>query len=186
MVVARRREMSQRVSGYSGGDKFYTPPWVVDELMIKESFKTPIWEPAAGDGHITDVIDKYYGTQAVFASDIAWEGGENFLEPDTLTDCQTIITNPPYSLAVPFIEKALELTKPIKGKVAMLLPVNFDCAKRRVHLFRNCPAFRQKWILLRRIRWENIDQKQNAPSSNHAWYVWDWSNYKEPTIGYIE
>src|SRR6478736_2922430 len=45
------------------------------------------------------------------------------------------------------IRHALKLTEPHGGKVAMLLPMQYDCAKGRVDLFEN-PPFKCKLTLL--------------------------------------
>ena len=78
-----------------------------------------------------------------------------------------IATNPPYGkLAEKIIRHALKLTEATGGKVAMLLPHAWDCAKGRVDLFEN-PPFKCKLTLLQRIRWANLEHTA-SPSSNHA------------------
>ena len=67
----------------------------------------------------------------------------------------------------------------------MLLPMNFDAAKGRRDLFAENPAFKAKYVLTKRIRWENLEQKAAGPSSNHAWYVWDRSHSGPPTMGWL-
>jgi hypothetical protein len=57
----------------------------------------------------------------------------------------------------------------------MLLPMAFDAAKGRRDLFELLP-FKMKLTLLDRIRWENIEQMKAGPSSNHTWFVWDWTH----------
>src|SRR5262249_47347238 len=71
----------------------------------------------------------------------------------TACEADGIVTNPPYSAAVRFIEHALALTKSGGGFVAMLLRTDFDHAKGRQHLFGKCPQFAQKVVLTKRIRW---------------------------------
>jgi hypothetical protein len=85
-----------------------------------------------------------------------------------------IATNPPYNIADKIVRHALALTKPNMGRVAMLLPMAFDCAKGRVDIFRDHPAFDRKLVLMRRIRWANLPQSKAGPSMNHAWFVWKW------------
>ena len=79
----------------------------------------------------------------------------------------------------------LKLTEPIKGKVAMQLPQAFDAAKSRKDLFEG-PPFKKKYTIRQRIRWENLEQKTNGPSNNHAWYVFDWKYNGSPMIGYLQ
>ena len=76
-----------------------------------------------------------------------------------------------------------KLTKPAAGKVAMLLPALYDCAKGRVDLFEN-PPFKRKLVMVERIRWANLEHTA-SPSSNHSWYVWDWSHVGTPTMGWL-
>ena len=109
---------------------------------------------------------------------IMWGPQMDFLKlgADWMGQREAIVTNPPYSngLAEKFVRHALKLTDPVNGKVAMLLPLAWDSAKTRRDLFAEHPAFKAKYTLTRRIRWENLKQKKNGPSQNHAWYVWDW------------
>ena len=136
--------------------------------MEEETYVTPQWvwnklyevEPWAGKGAY-DCCPEDRGTY-------------DFLE-DNLPRLR-IATNPPYShpLAYKIVRHALNLTAPKRGRVAMLLPHAWDAAKKRAHLF-NTPLFKCKYVLTKRIQWDNLDHKA-TPSSNHAWYVWDWSN----------
>ena len=97
-----------------------------------------------------------------------------------------VVTNPPYELAQEFCEHALRLMEPVGGQVAMLLRTDFDHAKSRTHLFRDCPAFAKKLVLMKRIVWfaEANGKPKASPSFNHAWYVWDWKHDGPPTIAY--
>ena len=91
-----------------------------------------------------------------------------------------ICTNPPFRLAEKFVRHALKMA----DRVAMLLPMNWDAAKTRRDLFEN-PRFRAKYVITKRIRWENLAQKKNGPSTNHAWFVWDKPTDMVPFIGYL-
>mgnify|MGYP000147386773 CR=1 FL=1 len=74
------------------------------------------------------------------------------------------------------IVKALELTQPHNGRVAMPLRNEFDSAKSRMEYFRNHPAFLKKITLTRRPKWSDIDKA--SPRHNFAWFVWCWA--KDP------
>lgn len=105
----------------------------------------------------------------------------DFLNPEFWPDdWEWVATNPPFSLATEFCRKAIEAAP----KVAMLLPNEFDTAKGRVDLFTE-PPFKIKYVLTERIRWANLDQKKNGPSSNHAWYVWDADYVGRPMIWWL-
>ncbi len=175
--------MVQRASGYARQplDLYSTPSWVTQALLKVEKFDGPIWEPACGDGAMVDVLEAE--GHEVYDTDVALDG-TNFLQTTSVLG-KHIITNPPFSLAEPFVRHALKLTQPMIGaKVAMLLPTYFDNAKTRIGLFKN-PPFKIKYVLTNRIRWPNLMQKANGPSTNHAWYVWQWGNNEEPKIWWI-
>ena len=153
--------MSQRNSEYARieGDRYYTPKWVYNALLDVEYFPPPIWDCAPIDCPHYDFLTDHFRVPS-------------------------IITNPPFKLADQFCRHALELTKPVLGKVAMLLPMAFDAAKGRVDLFSKRPS-KIKYVLTKRIRWENLEQKTAGPSMNHAWYVWDWNYIGPPLRGYL-
>jgi 16S rRNA A1518/A1519 N6-dimethyltransferase RsmA/KsgA/DIM1 with predicted DNA glycosylase/AP lyase activity len=125
-----------------------------------------------------------YDNYAVFGTDISQ--GRNFLTWNTTRRFDAIITNPPYSLADAFIKRALELTEPQRGVVAMLVQTDFDHAATRQHLISEHPAFTLKLALTKRIRWFEKRDGDKSPSYNHAWLVWDWMNTSPPTIRHTQ
>lgn len=175
--------MSQRVSGYERqpNDFYATPSWVTEEAAKHLGPGTgAIWECACGTG-------KMVSTLKDLGYDVRWsdllEDGRGFLEHTRIPQgvC-TIFTNPPYGLAVEFIEHALKLTEPVGGQVAMLLRTDFDHAKTRRHLFAEHPAFTKKLTLLKRIKW--FEDSNGSPSYNHAFFYWDWGHRGLPQIVY--
>lgn len=171
--------MSQRDSGYrrKKDDAYNTPEWVTETLLphIPKRVKR-IWEPAAGKGNMAAVL--FQARYSVKLSDI--RSGTDFLVSYDVADA--IITNPPFKQAADFIEHALTVMRPCRGFVAMLGRVDYDSAKTRSHLFRECKAFSKKIVLTRRIIW--FTPAIAAPSYNHAWYIWDWRHRGPPTISY--
>jgi hypothetical protein len=153
--------MAERNSEYErkAGDCYFTPQWVYDALFAVEEFVDPV-----------DCCPQHATFDFLKVS----------LAPPHL------VTNPPYSIADKIIRHALKVTQDQNGKVAMLLPMAFDCAKGRVDLFRDHPAFKRKLVLTRRIRWENLEQSKAGPSMNHAWFVWDWKHSGPPMIGWLD
>jgi hypothetical protein len=156
--------MAERSSGYErkARDDYETPRWVTDALLSVERLPEPIWECAPGSGRMLNALND------TGAHTVALPSDEDFLQRRKMASVGSIITNPPYALADEFVEHALTFSVP----VAMLLPVAWDTAKRRAKFFRDNERFRAKYILTRRIRWENLEQKASGPSMNHAWYVW--------------
>jgi len=139
------------------------------------------WDPSDdGDGYLIATLHQE-GVKAIGSS-------HDFLcvtEPPVagVTD---IITNPPYGperrgeLAIAFIRHALSLPIP---RIAMLLPVDFDSAISRQDVFRFCPAFAGKIVLLNRIRW--IAGSTGSPSMNHSWFCWDKTSIDAPALKYV-
>lgn len=172
--------MSQRASGYARQDRdeYYTPEWVTLALAPHIPAVERIWEPAAGSGKMVDALAK--AGFNVTASDII--SGVDFLkEKAPQSGARAIITNPPFYLAPEFVGHAVELMRPANGFVAMLLRTDFDHAKTRNGLFAS-PAFSKKLVLTKRIVW--FERKGAAPSFNHAWFIWDWTQSGPPSIVY--
>ena len=185
--------MSQRDSGYERKERdlYETPEWVTEALLPHLPLIHHILEPACGSGQMARVLDKIAKVTAYdIEPTMPGAGRVNFLE--MIPGCRGygdrigIITNPPYELATEFCEHALKLTEPVDGLVAMLLRTDFDHAKGRSHLFRDCPAFAKKLVLTKRIVWFEPEpgSKGKSPSFNHAWFIWDWKHEGPPTIGY--
>lgn len=178
--------MSQRDSGYERKERdlYETPEWVTHAVLHHLPMRVShIWEPAQGSGKMARVLEAVAHTTG---SDIA-TGSDFLLQPaEPHLMCNAIVTNPPYELASEFCEHALRLMEPVSGVVAMLLRTDFDHAKSRSHLFRDCPAFAKKLVLTKRIVWFEPEPgaKGKSPSFNHAWFLWDWKHEGPPTIGY--
>ena len=171
--------MSQRDSGYERKERdcYETPEWVTEALLPHLRRLPTIWEPACASGKMVRVLERH---GKVHATDI--DTGMDFLKMDD-TNCNAIITNPPYELAREFIVHAIMRMQDMTGLVAMLLRTDFDHAKTREHLFGQCNLFAKKIVLTRRIRW--FEDSKGSPSFNHAWFIWDWENNgRPPTLAY--
>ena len=165
--------MSQRNSEYErkARDLYETPAWPTELLLPHLPACDAILEPAAGSGQMVEVLRRH---AKVIAFDIDAHKGLNgvgdFLKRTSADGCTGIVTNPPYELAQAFCEHALRLMEPVGGFVAMLLRTDFDHAKSRAHLFRDCPAFARKIVLMKRIVWFVEDDgkpswKQEGPAT---------------------
>jgi hypothetical protein len=188
---------------------YETPEWVTEALLpFLGRGRHAIWDPCAGKGKMTRVLDRRH---TAYASDLVlYEdagtvmefGGRpvlqipgvgrvlqrDFLHDEPFTSFDGIVANPPFGHIGPrFLRHALKLTKETTwcegGFVAMLFPFGFDAAPGRVDVFRDHPAFHAKITLTRRIVWfEPQPGKEADPSSHHAWYIWDWRRRKGPAI----
>jgi hypothetical protein len=164
-------------------DYYATDPRVIDDLLEREDFNN-IWEPAAGKGHLTYRLQKL-GKQ-VYSSDLIDRGQGfdiiDFLKTDKKWDGD-IITNPPYKIAQPFIQKALDIVQPGR-KVAMFVRLLFLESKKRKIFFQDNPI---KYIYVYSSRVEckkgaDLDYVFDGGSVTcYAWFIWE-KGYKGETI----
>ncbi|MDW9740831.1 hypothetical protein GOB78_07695 [Sinorhizobium meliloti] len=156
-------------------DLYQTEPWATEALIRHFPVAgMKIWEPAAGNHLIADVLKEAGAT--VHTSDIATYERPQDQWLDFLDDLPVtfggdgIITNPPYGVqnrtAVKFAEKALERCP---GLVALLLTAKFDSGSTRTHLFRDNPRFAGKIVLIDRI---SLLLNNESGTEDHAWYIW--------------
>lgn len=140
---------------------------------------SPVYEPACGDGAISNVYSKF--GHKVISSDLhpqmAGAYVRDFLtEPlaefDPNGERPVLITNPPY--AKPwldkFIKRAVELVSQDGIVAAFLMRNEVDCANGRAKFFRDSPFYFGKQVLLWRPRW--IPGSTGSPRHNYAWYIW--------------
>lgn len=167
-------------------DDFYpTPPMGTEALLRWVDFDGPIWEPACGDGAISEVLRA--AGHSVVSSDLVDRGyGESRVDflMETRPRAPNIITNPPFKLLVPFIEKALSLST---GKVAILarLAVLEGAARRR--LYESTPLARVLVFSSRLPIWRGQQKPENCSSGMiaFAWFVWDHQHEGPPTLGWL-
>lgn len=164
-------------------DDFYpTPPEGTEALLSVERFDGPIWEPACGNGAMSEVL-KTHGYD-VLSTDLVNRGYGNagvdfLLEKRRLPN---IVTNPPFKLIEPFIEHALSLTT---GKVAMLARLALLEGKARQKLFLSTPLARV-WVFSKRLH----ISRAGEPSKGNgmvafAWYVWEHGHSGPPSLGWV-
>ena len=125
-------------------DFYATDPKAAELLCDVEKFSPKIWEPACGQGHLsevfrkrgyevrsTDLIDRGYGEQMdfLFFNTEPWDGD--------------IITNPPYRLAKEFVYQALTI---IRGGIRCVCfyAFSFWKGKRGANSLRSSP---RRWYM---------------------------------------
>lgn len=194
--------MTQRHSGYERleRDAYMTPTWATDiltrEIATRLRPGATIWEPAAGTGQMAQALQM--AGYRVVSSDIHAPTDSGTLQSNRLLvgdfldeGCpflpfgfDAIVTNPPYKRAEDFVRRALALTRPTGGLVAMLLGAKFDWGKTRSDIFSDCPAWGLKIVIVDRIVWFDPQPGDSSPSEDHAWYVWDWRGQFGRSIRY--
>lgn len=166
-------------------DFYATDPETLEPLLRKVTFAHSIWEPACGLGHLSMRL-KDHGFN-VKESDIINRIGNDtidFLKYDGKF-IGDIITNPPYSKAKEFCEKALEVI-PEGNKVAMFLKLTFLEGKSRRAFFERNPPF---WVYVFSERQKcamNGDfDKLKGSAIAYAWFVWVKGYKGAPNIEWI-
>ena len=164
---------SRRLVDTEGEDFYPTPAWATKVLLAHETFEGDIWEPACGNGAMSEVL-KTTGND-VISTDLYNRGYGtsdcNFLSlvyPETISN---IITNPPYNLAEEFVHTGLRLAS---RKLALLLRLSFlESAKRFESIFSRSPPSRI-WVFSERITfYPNGIQTGGTGTLAYAWFVWD-------------
>ena len=177
----------QKVKVSQPNEYYATHPSVAMDLLKVESFHHYILEPACGGGFIskpliengyevlsTDLIDRSFG-----------HGGIDFLTSEFEKEKYDIVTNPPYSLFIPFLLKSIELCH---NKVAMLLPVTFLACKQRCKIYETYPPhtvyiYTDRICIVKNGEFEKYDATINPQM--YAWFVWHKGFNGNPTIKWI-
>lgn len=167
-------------------DYYATDPKAVELLLQKEMFCSYIWECACGEGHISKVLKKH--GYSVISTDLIDRGygcgNIDFLKDDGKYKCD-IVTNPPYKLALEFVQHALEIVE--KGnKVAMFLKLTFLEGQKRKQFFLKNPP-KRIYVFSGRMTCAMNGEFENCPSSAiaYAWYIWEKGYKGKPTIDWI-
>lgn len=163
-------------------DFYETPYSITRQFLERESLSGKILEPSCGDGAIVRVL-KEKGLNAV-GKDIF--NGEDFLLKTEKHDA--IVTNPPFSLAYEFIQKAKTLT----DYFAFLLPLSYLHGKKRfdnIYSDVNFPLSRVYVFTRYPMLGEKLreDGKYNTGMMVYAWFVWDKKTVgQKPVIEWID
>ena len=117
--------LKRHLASTQSGDLYYTPSYAT-ELIVPYLHGT-IWECAAGEGHITIVLEDH-GLE-VYETDVAF--GVDFLTSDLPEGVDMIVTNPPYSLKDKFLKHCYDLGIPF----ALLLPLTTLGGMKRTKMY---------------------------------------------------
>ena len=163
-------------------DFYATDPLALTKLLKYEVFNDHVWEPACGEGNLSNVL-KEYGYD-VYSTDLIDRGYQDeqldFLSSNVKFNGD-IITNPPFKHTIEFILKSLESVN-FGSKVCMLLPLNYLSGKRRYkEIYSKYPPSKI-YIFKGRI----TCSKNNKPEGfkggaiTYAWFIWE-KGILEPT-----
>ena len=126
-------------------DYYATEPKATEELLKLENFSHYIWEPAAGEGHIAEVLKSHnydVVTNDIIERNYPLDDKMDFFnvtkENMSNTVPRDIITNPPYKYALEFVKHALEIITD-GHRVVMFLKLQFLEGKARRQFFDSTP-----------------------------------------------
>ena len=171
-------------------DYYATDPSMIDELLKKESFNRSIWEPACGQRSLSRRLEEF--GYEVRDSDIVARPCDKPIEVLDFMQCfdeweGDIITNPPYGIALEFIQHALGLVKD-GSKVAMFLRLLFLEGKQKYDtLFLPNPPKAVYVCSKRALCAKNADfgKYESGSFTAYAWFVWQKGYKGKPALDWI-
>jgi hypothetical protein len=142
-------------------DLYETPEWLIRAMLphLEAQLKGQILEPAEGNGAIVRTLEEPFPAARIVQGDI--QTGQNFLSGQF----DLIITNSPYSLALEFIQRALQL-RAKGGAVAMLFQLNFLGSQQGASFWR---SHTPSGLTSRRPDFTG----DGGDSIEYAWFTWD-------------
>ena len=162
-------------------DACFLPRNMTVALMERQQFRGLVWEPACGDGAISEVLNHYQ--HPVISSDIYDYGFPGTVKFNFLTQrppwlFNNIITNPPfrgYSIG-PWIERACAYNP---ERIALVYPVN---------VLSDLPRWKTGRMGLRRViqlpsfLWRSATRHYFGQRWGICWYVWEYGFTGHPII----
>jgi hypothetical protein len=185
-VAGITSERTRRVSGDREKNDFYrTPPKAIDSLLDREPLPEAVWEPACGDGAIserlaarghsvvsTDLFDRGYGRSRI-----------DFLMERVLL-APAVVTNPPFKLAEEFASHAISLGA---DKICLFQRTAFlEGTARHTRLWSRHPPVRV-WIFSWRVTLWRGDQvgRETGGVMSLAWFIWERGFRGHPELRWI-
>lgn len=177
--------MQRRHEDKDSLDDFPTPPWATRALLrymtehyfdIGETCR----EPAANRGYMAKTLEEVFAS--VEASDV-YDYGIGYPVKDFLHDdfkkVDWTITNPPFVLAMEFINKALNTSN---LGVAVILRIAFlEGKKRYLELFKDNPPSHVLQFVERVPMVKGRYDPDASSATAYAWFIWDNNFIGEPT-----
>ncbi|MGO8918019.1 MAG: hypothetical protein ACLQJR_19115 [Stellaceae bacterium] len=186
-MLDKSAQAGRHTNRVRGLDLYETPRIAVEALLAVEQLPEVIWEPAAGRGAITRVLEAA-GFDVISSDIVGYEFPLDFVA-DFLTceqaprGCTAALTNPPYQHAEAFVRHALKLAP----NVFMLLRLAFLESRRRADIFGQCGlrtvhVFRSRLPMMHRDGW-------NGPRASSAiafaWFCWTRGYRGRPTLSWL-
>ena len=163
-------------------DNYPTPRHLIAQILDKIDVGKvgSFLEPCAGDGRIVDMFGARRGREVrpdvgpcdLYHCDI--NQGIDYLTLNA-PEVDLILTNPPYSLALEFMQKALREAK----TVVMLLRIDLLGSKTRYPFWSNNPPTH----LFPLSKRPSFTENNKTDRYNYAWFAWDRGGFLIPYAG---
>jgi predicted RNA methylase len=160
---------------------YQTPAWTTRAILHQLPKRCRYLDAGCGTGAIGSVVaaegtphgmvcgielDPTLAAKAALAGLVVEEADFLQVPNSEWADIQVIIANPPYSLALEFLKKAIEIVKPNMGTVAMILRLPFLAGQLRASFHKEHPC--DIYVLPRRPSFTG----KGTDATDYAWFVW--------------
>lgn len=145
-----------------------------------------IWECACGEGHLSKVLqEKQFNVKSSDLINRGFGEVQDFLSYNGYWSGD-ILTNPPFSLAEEFVEKAMQIQEN-GAKLLLFLKIQFLESEKRYKLFKKYPP---KYIYCYSSRQQCCKdanfEKYTATTQFYCWFIWERSFSGETIIKWIK
>ena len=169
-------------------DYYATDPRAMHDLLKREKFNLNIWEPACGEGNLSEVL-KQHGYN-VWSTDLIDRGYQDELLDFIGTENKwfgDIITNPPFKYTTEFVKKGLESLE-MGGKLALFLKINYLSGQRRYkEIYSKFPPYRVYVFSGRRAcSKNNRPEGYKCGAMDYCWMIWEKGMIGPTELRWIE
>ena len=171
--------MAQRIDAKDSLDDFPTPPWATRALLehvvenVGELRSQTCLEPACGVGHMSKVLEEYFGS--VSASDVHPYGYGDVVDftshPVKVGAFDWIITNPPFRLGEDFIVKSLAVAR--VGVAMLTRTVFIESIGRYSRIFNVTPPTKVAQFVERVPMVKGRLDPKASTATGYCWLVWE-------------
>lgn len=172
-------------------EAYETPLWAVEAILDREILTPRIIDPCVGNGVLAEAAKRRgYGVDAYDIHPWSYTPLtlRNFLEPEfphpTLKR-KAVLMNPPFSLAVEFVERCLEYNA---RKIVCFQRFAWWESKGRRDFWEKHPPNRVYVCGDRASCWRfdiPEEQRKSGTTTAHAWFVWERGHPKGTVMGHI-
>lgn len=181
--------MAQRFEAKDSPDDFPTPPWatraLVEHVLEADVSALSCLEPACGRGYMSRPLSEHFADiQSFDAYAYGFGGVRDFLDyPFEVDSHDWVVTNPPFRLAEPFIERALAVAR--KGVAILARTVFLESVGRYGNIFAENPPtkFAQFSERVPMVR-GRVDPKAST-ATGYAWFVWEKDPQAYPRLMWV-